>query len=145
MLKFLGLLVLLGLAFVAGYYAGQRPLSDLRKTVTDLSRNVLDTTAGVERNLRARQGLVDAKAQMVQAKSDLFDRNYGSAARALGEVAVNLERARDAGTKNGRAPDMNGLIMKIRNTRQELAAGKMVARTRLDDIQKEVDALAAAD
>ncbi|MGH7233393.1 MAG: hypothetical protein ACREJU_18835 [Nitrospiraceae bacterium] len=143
MLKFLGLLVLLALAFTAGYFTGQRPLGDLRKTVADLSRNVLDTTAGMERTLRARQGLVDAKSQMVQAKSDLFDRNYGSAARALGEVVINLERARDAGTKNGHISDMNVLITKIRDTRQELAAGKMVARTRLDDIQKEVDALAA--
>jgi hypothetical protein len=143
MLKFLGLLMLFTLAFALGYYTGQRPLSDLRKTVTDLSRDVLDTTAGMERNLRARQGLVDAKAQVIQAKSDLFDRNYGSAARALGEVIVNLERARDAGTKSGHTPDINTLIIKIRDTRQDLSAGKMVARTRLDDIQKEVDALAA--
>jgi hypothetical protein len=141
MLKLFGLLMLLAMAFGLGYYTGQRPLSDLRKTVTDLSRTFLDTTVGMERNLRAHQGLVDAKTQVIQAKSDLFDRNYGSAARALGEVIENLERAKEAGTKNGYT-DINVLIGKIRETRQELAAGKMVARTRLDDIQKEVDALA---
>ncbi|HJU05350.1 MAG TPA: hypothetical protein VJ692_09365 [Nitrospiraceae bacterium] len=142
MLKFFGLLTLLVLAFGLGYYTGQRPFSDVRKIVTDLSRTLLDTTVGVERNLRAHQGLVDAKAQLTQAKSDLFDRNYGSAARALGEVIANLERAKEAGTKNDHT-DLNALIAKTRETRQELAAGKTVPRTRLDEIQKEVDALSA--
>jgi hypothetical protein len=142
MLKFLGLLVLLTLAFGLGYYIGQRPLGDLRKTVADLSRNVLDTTAGIERNFRARQGLVDAKTQVIQAKSELFDRNYGNAARALGEVVGNLEQARNSGNHNGRA-NINGLIAKIREAQQDLHSGKMVTRTRLDEIQKEIDVLTA--
>src|SRR5687767_2163581 len=107
MLKFLGLFVLLAVAFGLGYYTGQQPVSDLRKTVTDLSRNVLDTTAGIERNIRARQGLVDAKSQVIQAKSDLFDRNYGSAARTLANVIGNLERARDTAGTDGHTPNMN--------------------------------------
>jgi hypothetical protein len=142
MLKLLGLLMLLALAFAMGYYTGQRPLGDLRKTIADLSRHALDATVGIERNLRARQGLVDAKSQVIQAKSDLFDRNYGSAAKALGEVITNLERAKEAGTPSGHT-DIGILIAKIRDTRHELASGKMVARARLDEIQKEVDALAA--
>ena len=142
MLKFLGLLVLLTAAFGSGYYVGQHPSNELRKIVSDLSRQALDTTTGMERNLRARQGLTDAKSQVIQAKSDLFDHNYGSAARTLGEVMANLERARDAGALSSPSTDLNQLIMKIRDTRQELASGKVVSRTRLDDIQKEVDALA---
>lgn len=152
MLKFLGILVLLVLVFGLGYYTGQRPvgelrktvddLSQFRKTVTDLSRNVVDTTVGLERNLRWRQGLINAKEQIIQAKSDLLDRNYGSAAKALGEVINNLERAREAGHDSNHAR-INALIVKIREARQDLASGKVVTRTRLDEIQKEVDSLSA--
>jgi hypothetical protein len=42
-----------------------------------------------------------------------------------------------------RTTQINSLILKIRAAQQELASGKNVVRTRLDDIQKEVDRLAA--
>ena len=92
MLRFLGLVVLIGTTFVLGYYIGQRPISELRKTVRDLSRDVLDTTLGIERNLRQRSGLVDAKSRLIQAKSELLDRNFGSAAKEL--AARQLDQAK---------------------------------------------------
>lgn len=152
MLKFFGMLLLLALAFGLGYYTGQHPvgelrktgvdLSQLRRTATDLVGNVVDTTVGLERSFRGRQGLVNAREQIIQAKSDLLDRNYGSAANALTEVINNLERAREAG-QNGTHARINALIVKIREVRQDLASGKVVTRTRLDEIQKEVDSLSA--
>jgi hypothetical protein len=140
MLKFLGLVVLLGGAFVLGYYIGQRSTADLEKIAMDLSRYVLKTTTGFERGLKARQGLADIKAQIIQAKSELFDRNYGNAAKTLGELVGNLELIRETGTRG--QTDITALIAKVRSAQQELHSGKMVARTRLDEIQKEVDALA---
>ena len=73
MLRFLGLLVLISLAFAAGYVFGQLPLKPLTEKVRELSKNVMDTTLGIERDLRRRQGLVDAKARLVQAKLDLAE------------------------------------------------------------------------
>ena len=74
MVKFLAVLLLLAGAFGAGYYLGQRPVGTLQRTVAelqqslkDVSRNVLDTTLGIERDLRKRQGLVDAKSRLVQS------------------------------------------------------------------------------
>ena len=100
MLKFLGTLILIAAAFGAGYFVGQRPVGTLQQTVTDLqqsitklSRNVLDTTQGIERDLRRRQGLVDAKSRVVQAKANLFERNFGDAAKELGEAVTVLELA----------------------------------------------------
>jgi hypothetical protein len=71
MLRFLGLSVLLIGAFALGYAWGKRPPADLERTVRDLSRNVMDTTMGIERDFRRREGLLNAKARIVQAKSDL--------------------------------------------------------------------------
>ena len=91
MLRFLGMIVLLLGAFALGYAWGKRPLADLEHTVKELSRNVVDTTLGIERDLRRRQGLIDAKARIVQAKSDLFNRHPATAAKELAEAIDSLE------------------------------------------------------
>jgi len=139
MLRFLGLVVFIGAAFGLGYYIGQRPISELKKTVRDMSRDVLDTTLGIERNLRQRQGLVDAKSRLVQAKSDLLDRNFGNAAKELAEAVDHLEKASSADRDSGRVSSIKPLVARVRETQLELAVGKAVPRTRLDEIQKDLD------
>ena len=105
MAKFLVVVLLLAGAFGAGYYLGQRPVGTLQRTVAelqqslkDMSRNVLDTTLGIERDLRQRQGLVEAKSRLVQAKAHFADRNFGDAAKELSE-AVNAVETITKGAK----------------------------------------------
>ena len=83
MWKFIAVLVLTAAAFGLGFYFGQRPAGTLQETAADLqhslkdtSRNIIDTTMGIERDLRRRQGLIDTKSRVVQAKSELFDKNF---------------------------------------------------------------------
>jgi hypothetical protein len=140
MLKLIGLVVLVGVGFGLGYYFGQRPVTDLKNAVTDLTRNVLDTTVGVERNLRVRQGLVDAKSRLIQAKSEMLDRNYGNAAKALSETVASLEQAASAGPE-GQRNKMGLLIKQVREIEGELSQGKRIPRSRLDQIQTELDTL----
>jgi hypothetical protein len=140
MLKLIGLVVLVGVGFGLGYYFGQRPVTDLKNAVTDLTRNVLDTTLGVERNLRVRQGLVDAKSRLIQAKSEMLDRNYGNAAKALSETVASLEQAASAGPE-GQRNKMGLLIKQVREIEGELSQGKRIPRSRLDQIQTELDTL----
>jgi hypothetical protein len=146
MLKFLGFLIVLTASFAAGFYLGQHSLGELTKTVTDtvttLSRNVVDTTVGLERNLRGRQSLIDVKAQVIQAKSDVLDHNFGSAVKALNQAVNDLERTKQIEKVAERTTQINGLILKLRAAQQELASGKPIARARLDEVQKEVDRLA---
>jgi len=59
MWKFMGILMLTLASFALGYYFGQRPVGTLQETVGDLqhslkemSRNVVDTTMGIERDLQ---------------------------------------------------------------------------------------------
>jgi hypothetical protein len=146
MLKFLGLLIVLTTTFATGFYLGRHSIGELTKTVadtvTDLSRNVVDTTVGLERSLRGRQSLVEVKAQVVQAKSDILDHNFGSATKALNQAVSDLERTKQIEKVAERTTQINNLILKIRATQQEIASGRTIARARLDDIQKEVDKLA---
>ena len=141
MLRFLGLIVLLFGAFGLGYTWGKRPLADLEQTVRDLSRNVVDTTLGIERDLRRREGLINAKARIVQAKSDLLSRNTTDAAKELTEAIDSLETATQ-GAKNI-DPDVQTkqLAGKLRQIKSELAQGRKGITPRLDGVQKEVDAL----
>lgn len=141
MLKILGWLVLLGATFAGGYYAGQHSIGDLKKSVTDLSRNIVDTTIGLERTIRQRQGLLDAKAQVVEAKSELLDRNIGNAAKGLEEAIEQLEKASAAERDGGRPQKIRPLIATVKEAQLELSMGKAIPRTRLDEIQKELDKL----
>ena len=84
MWKFVAALALAFASFGLGFYFGQRPVGTLQQTVSDLqhslkdmSRNIFDTTMGIERDLRRRQGLIDTKSRVVQATSELFDTNFG--------------------------------------------------------------------
>ncbi len=141
MLRFLGLLVLLSGAFGLGYIYGTRPLGSLEKAVKDVSRNVVDSTMGIERDLRRRQGLVDAKARIVQAKSDLFQKNTSDAAKELAEAVDSLESATPGGKQVDPLVQVRELTGKIRQIRLDLSQGKKIPASRLDEIQKEVDVL----
>jgi hypothetical protein len=141
MLKFLGLLVLLTIAFILGYAWGKRPTTDLEQTVKELSRNVMDTTLGIERDLRRRQGLVDAKARVVQAKAELFNKNTGDAVKELAEAVDSLETASRGGKQVDPNVQIKELTGKIRELRMELSLGKKVSPGKLDDVQKELDQL----
>lgn len=141
MLRFIGLLVLLALSFGIGYLWGKQPTNNLEQTVKNLSRNVVDTTLGIEKDLRRRQGLVDAKASVVQAKAELSNKNTTDAAKELAEAADLLETAARGGRQVAPNAQVKELAGKIRELRLELSLGKKVSSGKLDEIQKELDVL----
>lgn len=146
MWKFIAVLVLIAASFGLGFYFGQRPVGTLQQTVSDLqqslkdtSRTIIDTTMGIERDLRRRQGLLDAKSRVVQAKSELLDKNLGDAAKQLDEAAETLEK-----TAKGAKPDeptlaLQSLTGTLREVRLELSMGKTVSIKKLDELEREVD------
>lgn len=148
MFRVLGTILLLAVVFGLGYYAGQRPVSELKRTVMDLSRKVanasrsaVDTTLGLERTLRWRQGIIDAKARVIQAKADLLDHNLGNAAKELAEAEEYVDKANRGEENSDRLSDLKSVNEKIRSVRAELKAGKEVSRHKLDDLQNDLDRL----
>ena len=145
MWKFLGVLALAAASFGLGFYFGQRPVGTLEQTVDDLqkslkqmSRNVFDTTMGIEHDLRRRQALLDTKAHVVQAKSELFNKNFGEAAKQLAEGVTTLESATKAAKKDATQSDKK-LIDTLQELRLTLSMGKTIPMRRLDDLQREID------
>jgi hypothetical protein len=141
MLRFLGLMILLLSAFALGYMWGKRPLANLEQTVRDLSRNVMDTTLGIERDLRRREGLVDAKARLVQAKSDLFNKDGAGAVKELAAAADSLDVAVNEAKKDDPHARTKELVGKLRDLKAQVAQGKKGTTARLSEIQRELDTL----
>ena len=146
MWKFIAALVLATASFGLGFYFGQRPVGTLQQTVMDLqhtlkntSRDIFDTTMGIEKDLRRRQGLIDTKSRVVQAKSELFDKNFGEAAKQLGEAADTLENATKGAKQDESILAVRALTGTLREVRLELSMGKPVSIKKLDEIQREVD------
>lgn len=146
MWKFVGVLALVIASFALGYYFGQRPVGTLEQTVGDLqqslkqvSRNVLDTTMGIERDLRRRQALLDTKGRIVQAKSDLFDKNYGEAAKQLAEGVTALETAMKGAKKDESTQAVKTLTDSLQEIRLELSMGKTIPMKKLDELQRDID------
>jgi hypothetical protein len=148
MVKFFAVVLLLVGAFGAGYYLGQRPVGTLQRTVAelqqslkDMSRNVLDTTLGIERDLRRRQGLVDAKSRLVQAKAHLVDRNFGDAAKEMAEAIAAVEAA-TKGTKSDDATNaLRDIAGSLREVKLEIVTGKQVSMKKLDELQQSMNQL----
>ena len=146
MWKFVGVLALAIASFALGYYFGQRPVGTLKQTVSDLqqslkhmSRNVLDTTMGIEQDLRRRQALLDTKARIVQAKSDLLDKNYGEAAKQLAEGVKALENATKGAKKDEATQAVQAVTESLQEIRLELSMGKTILMKKLDEVQREID------
>jgi len=146
MWKFVGVLALAIASFALGYYFGQRPVGTLKQTVSDLqqslkhmSRNVLDTTMGIEQDLRRRQALLDTKARIVQAKSDLLDKNYGEAAKQLAEGVKALENATKGAKKDEATQAVQAVTESLQELRLELSMGKTILMKKLDEVQREID------
>jgi hypothetical protein len=146
MAKFLTVLLLLVGAFGAGYYVGQRPVSTLKQSVSNLqqslkevSQNVMDTTLGIERDLRRRQGLVEAKSRFLQTKLQVIDRNHSEAAKEIAGVIEAIE----ATTKGAKVDDttaaLRNLIDSLRDVQLELTTGKQVSFKKMDELQQRLD------
>src|SRR3990167_6760415 len=96
MLKFLGFLMVVGLAFGLGLYVGQKGPENVLHKAKQLGADVVARTSSVERSLAVRTGIVNAKERLVQAKSDLLDKNYGKAVSGMEEASQALTKARDS-------------------------------------------------
>lgn len=148
MAKFLVVVLLLAGAFGAGYYLGQRPVGTLQRTVAelqqslkDVSRNVLDTTLGIERDLRRRQGLVEAKSRLVQAKAHFVDRNFGEAAKELDEAVAAVETITKGAKPDHSTNALKDMAGSLREVKSEIVTGKPVSLKKLDELQQRMDQL----
>ncbi len=160
MFKFLLFLMLLAASFGAGYYYGQRPvgtlqqtvshlserwtvsqktIADLQQSIKNLSHDVMDTTRGIEQDLRRRQGLVEAKSHLVQAKIQILDRNFGAAAKELAQGGEALEQTVKDDKPDNATAAMRDLAAKMKALRGDVTKGNLIPLKKLDELQQALD------
>jgi hypothetical protein len=101
----------------------------------------MDTAMGIERDLRRRQALVEAKSRLVQAKADIFEHNFGEAAKELGQGVEALEGVTKGADSDEATKTMRDLAGLLKEARLDLAMGKPVPLKKLDEIQLGIDRL----
>ncbi|HEU4686644.1 MAG TPA: hypothetical protein VFS39_19205 [Nitrospira sp.] len=146
MWKLFGVLLLAVMTFGLGFYFGQRPagtlqdvMAGLPKSVKEMSRSVLDTTMGIEQDLRRRQALLETKSKLVQCRSELLDKNFGEAAKQLAEGVAELEQAVKGPKPDASTQPVRTLIGTLQELRLELSMGKSIPMKRLSELQQEID------
>ena len=143
MFKLVGFLVVVLGSFSLGFYVGHQNIPDMKEAVMNVSRYALDTAMGLgpKRQLQWRGRLVEAKARIVQAKSELMDRNFGTARRELDRALTALETASEAGSEPPQRATLRILTTEVRDIRGKIKSGQPVSQSTLNDIQKELDLL----
>jgi hypothetical protein len=117
----------------------EETISDARQSLKNLSQNALATTAEIERDLRRRKALMEAKSRVVQAKAYVLDRNYSDGAKELTEAASTLEAAAKGTKSDASTQAMLDVARALRDTRIEVAMGKLVPLKKFDDLQRRID------
>lgn len=139
MLKFLGLLTLVGIAFVCGLYVGRQGPEVVLKKAQQIGDVVVARTSSLERDVTVRLNLVNAKERLIQAKSDLLDKNYGKAEEGLREAQDNLARAKAAAGDDLKGK-LEGLVAKVAEVAAEAQAMKPGVPAKLEKVVRELDA-----
>lgn len=140
MLKFLGLLVVVGLAFWLGVQVGQHGPDAAIAKAKQLGTDFFAKTFMAEHKLRVHTNLVNAKERLVQAKSDLLDKNYGKAEAGLEEAVQHLVQAKEAADEDLRKR-LDGLLAKVSEVAAHVKALKPGIQAKLDEAVQELDTL----
>ncbi len=142
MIKFLGILLLFGGIFWAGYYVGQQPPEDVKRTLRTMSEGVVERTSGLgDGSLDLKREFLEAKSRFLDSKSEILDGEYGEAAEELGEALKHLKNAVGIQGKKTSQVVIDGLMSKLNDIKQSLASGQDVAQDKIDEAQEELDAL----
>ena len=139
-MKILIVLLLFGIVFWLGYYAGQRP-DEVKQQLRDLSGRMIEKTIGLNQGLALRQEFLRTKEKILAGKSYLLDNNYQGAAQSLKEALEPLGRAIEMDTEKGVSERVSELMQEVRETHRRLVEGDATPPETLDPLQEKVDDL----
>jgi len=142
MIKFVGILLLLGGIFWAGFYVGQQPPEDVKRTLRTMSEDVVERAIGFkEGQLNLKQEFLEAKSRFLEGKAEILDGEYGEAAEELEEALGHLKNAVGIQGKKTSQVVIDGLMTKLNDIKQSLASGQDVSQEKINAAQKELDSL----
>ncbi|MCA9473492.1 MAG: hypothetical protein MRJ96_07000 [Nitrospirales bacterium] len=139
-MKILFLLVAFVMVFGFGYYTGQRP-EEIKQKIREFSGEVLKQTIGFDKGFSVRRDFLQAKARLIEGKSQLLDGNYKEAAKELGQAFDHLGQAQTAAGDGHAGKQVEKLMHEILEAQLLLAKGKQVSRETFNAFQEKLDSL----
>ncbi|MEK6576970.1 MAG: hypothetical protein AABZ05_05175 [Nitrospirota bacterium] len=141
MIKLIVLTIIVGFAFITGYYLGSHKLLEIRKDITGLKTEVLSKTTSLEKelaNVRVRMHLVDARERIIAGKNEISEKNFGTAAKEVEKARELIERAIGL-SGEGLVPALRPITQELAYAEADIKRLNPEAMKRLDGAKKELD------
>ena len=139
--KLLVLSLIVGAAFIAGYYIGSHKMIQISKDILGLKTEIASKTTSLEKELssvRVRMYLAEARDRILEGKNQIQEKNFGAAGKEIETARELIEKAIGLSGED--------LVSRLRPITQELVYAeadtkrlKPEATKRLDDTRKDLD------
>ncbi len=140
MMKMIRWCLLLGVVFGAGYYTGKQP--DLvKKTLRDLSGEVLESTIGLDQTVQLKRQMVEAKEGFVEGRAYLLDHDFEGASEEFSRALHHLDEAVALDPEGPMAKRIEIVKLKVQEVQKSLAQGRSIPPHILEDLREELRAV----
>lgn len=139
--------IILLLFFGSGYYIGSKKVGLVEERLSKMKSSMEVKILGLEKELskaRVKVKLVEVKDKLLQARTDVMEKNFGNAGKqidAAKEAVEKVAASSDDDTKKTLKP-INDALIEIKADVDKL---NIKATAKIDDLKKEIDRIIGKD
>lgn len=133
--------IILLLIFGSGYYIGSKKVGLVEERLSKMKSSMEVKILGLEKELskaRVKVKLVEVKDKLLQARTDVMEKNFGNAGKqidAAKEAVEKVAASSDDDTKKTLKP-INDALIEIKADIDKL---NLKVTLKIDDLKKEID------
>ena len=139
--------IILLLFFGSGYYIGSKKVGLVEERLSKMKSSMEVKILGLEKELskaRVKVKLVEVKDKLLQARTDIIEKNFGNAGKqidAAKEAVEKVAASSDDDTKKTLKP-INDALIEIKADIDKL---NLKVTAKIDDLKKEIDRIIGKD
>ncbi len=137
MMKFIRWCILFGIVFGAGYYTGQQP-DAVKRTLRDLSGEVLESTIGLDKTVKLQQQMLEAKDGLIEGRAYLLEHDFREASGEFERALQHLDEAVALDPNGALAEKIQSVKEKILAAQTSLAQGRELPPYLLEELRQEL-------
>ena len=133
--------IILLLFFGSGYYIGSKKVGLVEERLSKMKSSMEVKILGLEKELskaRVKVKLVEVKDKLLQARTDIIEKNFGNAGKqidAAKEAVEKVAASSDDDTKKTLKPINDALI----EVKADIDKLNLKVTAKIDDLKKEID------
>lgn len=145
--KFFLYVIIVLSVFGSGYYIGSKKVTVVEERLSKMKSSMEVKILGLEKELskaRVKVKLVEVKDKLLQARTDVMEKNFGNANKqidAAKEAVEKIVASSDDDTKKTLKP-INDILIEIKADIDKL---NIKATAKIDDLKKEIDRIIGKD